>query len=109
MTWDLRVFFLIYSRNNQQLEIRSNYLQIDQRVVEAFETELRKSTGATSIFAENSEEGRKRWEDLKSRVVEHNIRIMAKYYNRIALERWDYFEQLNLYRRIKFTRAGSFS
>jgi 26S proteasome regulatory subunit N5 len=56
-------------------------------VVEAFETELRKSAGATAVFAENSEEGRKRWDDLKNRVVEHNIRIMAKYYNRITLAR----------------------
>jgi 26S proteasome regulatory subunit N5 len=56
-------------------------------VVEAFETELRKSAGATVVFAENSEEGRKRWDDLRSRVVEHNIRIMAKYYNRITLAR----------------------
>ena len=64
-----------------------NVFQIDQRVVEAFETELRKSAGATAVFAENSEEGRKRWDDLKNRVVEHNIRIMAKYYNRITLAR----------------------
>ena len=64
-----------------------NVFQIDQRVVEAFETELRKSAGATVVFAENSEEGRKRWDDLKNRVVEHNIRIMAKYYNRITLAR----------------------
>ena len=45
-------------------------------------------TGCTAVFTDSTEEGRKRWEDLKSRVVEHNIRIMAKYYNRITLTRF---------------------
>jgi 26S proteasome regulatory subunit N5 len=31
--------------------------------------------------------GQKRWSDLKSRVVEHNIRIMSKYYSRVTLRR----------------------
>ena len=28
-----------------------------------------------------------RWADLKSRIVEHNIRMMAKYYTKIRLHR----------------------
>ena len=28
-----------------------------------------------------------RWADLKSRIVEHNIRMMAKYYTKIRLQR----------------------
>ena len=28
-----------------------------------------------------------RWDDLKNRVVEHNIRIMAKYYTKVTLKR----------------------
>jgi 26S proteasome regulatory subunit N5 len=34
-----------------------------------------------------SEAGNKRWEELHKRVVEHNIRTVAKYYTRITLER----------------------
>jgi len=33
------------------------------------------------------EAGEKRWKDLKNRVVEHNIRIMAQYYSRISMKR----------------------
>uniref|UniRef100_T1J1H9 PCI domain-containing protein n=1 Tax=Strigamia maritima TaxID=126957 RepID=T1J1H9_STRMM len=40
---------------------------------------------ATQVF--RGEAGDKRWQDLKSRVVEHNIRIMAKYYTQITLAR----------------------
>ena len=39
------------------------------------------------VFNDKTEEGRKRWDDLKSRVVEHNIRIMAKYYTQVSLKR----------------------
>ncbi|CAG9857042.1 unnamed protein product [Phyllotreta striolata] len=41
---------------------------------------------ATPIFAKN-DQGQKRWADLRSRVVEHNIRVMAKYYTRISINR----------------------
>ncbi|ODM94279.1 26S proteasome non-ATPase regulatory subunit 12 [Orchesella cincta] len=54
-----------------------------------YEAELRGQVNAaasTGIF-DNSEGGNKRWENLKDRVVEHNIRIMAKYYTRVTLER----------------------
>jgi len=36
---------------------------------------------------DSSELGLKRWQNLKDRVVEHNIRIMAKYYTRVSLQR----------------------
>lgn len=39
------------------------------------------------IFVAGSEEGEKRWKALKTRVVEYNIRIMAKYYTRVTLKR----------------------
>ncbi|KAL0278604.1 UNVERIFIED_CONTAM: hypothetical protein PYX00_000376 [Menopon gallinae] len=42
---------------------------------------------ATDVFNPNTEEGRGRWKELKNRVVEHNIRVMAKYYTRITLKR----------------------
>ena len=64
---------------------------IDQaRLATVYEAQLRKGSKespATGVFDPSSPEGRKRWEDLKSRVVEHNIRIMAKYYTRIKLDR----------------------
>ncbi|XP_076661866.1 regulatory particle non-ATPase 5 [Halictus rubicundus] len=50
---------------------------------EIYEKDLR----ATEVFSPSTEEGRKRWADLRNRVVEHNIRIMAKYYTNITLTR----------------------
>ena len=47
-----------------------------------FESELRQ----TDAFG-RSEGGDKRWGDLKARIVEHNIRMMAKYYTKIRLAR----------------------
>ena len=47
-----------------------------------FQAELRE----TEAFSK-SEMGDKRWGDLKSRIVEHNIRMMAKYYTKIRLAR----------------------
>jgi len=54
-----------------------------------FEKELRdgvEGSQATDVFTRN-EVGEKRWNDLKARIVEHNIRMMAKYYTRIRLTR----------------------
>jgi len=54
-----------------------------------FEHELREgSTGnpCTDVFLHTAE-GSKRWKDFGNRVVEHNIRIMAKYYTRITSKR----------------------
>eukprot|EP01116_Phalansterium_solitarium_P021761 TRINITY_DN6907_c0_g1_i1.p1 TRINITY_DN6907_c0_g1~~TRINITY_DN6907_c0_g1_i1.p1 ORF type:complete len:473 (+),score=77.63 TRINITY_DN6907_c0_g1_i1:93-1421(+) len=39
-----------------------------------------------SIFAEGTESSTL-WKDLRNRVVEHNIRVMAKYYDRISAKR----------------------
>jgi len=52
----------------------------------SYEAVLREGAGATEVFAK-TEEGEKRWSDLKARVVEHNIRMMAQYYTRIRLNR----------------------
>ncbi|KDR19074.1 26S proteasome non-ATPase regulatory subunit 12 [Zootermopsis nevadensis] len=55
-----------------------------------FEKELKQGSAkckATDVFNPDTEEGEKRWKDLRSRVVEHNIRVMAKYYTRITLKR----------------------
>lgn len=50
---------------------------------EIYEEDLRE----TEVFSPYTEEGCKRWTDLRNRVVEHNIRIMAKYYTKITLTR----------------------
>ncbi|XP_066140222.1 26S proteasome non-ATPase regulatory subunit 12 [Euwallacea fornicatus] len=45
-----------------------------------------KEVKSTPVFS-GDEQAAKRWIDLKSRVVEHNIRVMAKYYTRIKISR----------------------
>jgi 26S proteasome regulatory subunit N5 len=42
---------------------------------------------ATDMFAASTPEGQRRFADLKKRVVEHNIRVLAKYYTRLTLPR----------------------
>jgi 26S proteasome regulatory subunit N5 len=45
------------------------------------------SSPATHVFNTKLEDGAKRWTDFKNRVVEHNIRVMAKYYTRVRAKR----------------------
>ncbi|XP_069122843.1 26S proteasome non-ATPase regulatory subunit 12-like [Argopecten irradians] len=55
-----------------------------------YESELKfgsTSSPATHVFNTKLEGGAKRWADLKNRVVEHNIRVMAKYYTRVRTKR----------------------
>lgn len=51
-----------------------------------YEAALRDGPEAPGVFSRD-EAGEKRWTDLKARVVEHNIRVMAQYYNKIRLSR----------------------
>merc|ERR1711936_1069205 len=51
-----------------------------------YEALLRDGAEATGVFSRD-EAGEKRWADLKARVVEHNIRMMAQYYTKIRLGR----------------------
>jgi len=73
------------------LEQFTNLELIEQKKFsELYEAELKKGTKTsrpTSVFDDLSELGRQRWSDLKKRVVEHNIRIMATYYTKISLGR----------------------
>jgi len=60
------------------------------RLKELYEVELCSGTAenpATGVFDKKTEQGEKRWADLKKRVVEHNIRVMEKYYTRITMDR----------------------
>lgn len=36
---------------------------------------------------EEAEKAHKRWEDLRRRVIEHNVRVVSRYYTRITLDR----------------------
>ncbi|EMR10696.1 hypothetical protein PNEG_00847 [Pneumocystis murina B123] len=49
----------------------------------------------TSVFDLNDEKGKKRWADLKKRIIEHNIRVVSKYYLRIRLSRLNMLLDLN--------------
>lgn len=45
---------------------------------------------STDVFDPNSGADKKafqRWEDLRKRVIEHNVRVVAKYYTRIQMSR----------------------
>lgn len=72
------------------LEEFTNLELIDQaKFSDRYEAHLKNGTNgvsATTVF-DNTDAGQKRWADLKKRVVEHNIRIMATYYTRITLKR----------------------
>ncbi|XP_041363009.1 26S proteasome non-ATPase regulatory subunit 12-like [Gigantopelta aegis] len=59
-----------------------------KQLCQSFESELKTGSSAnppTHVFNSKSEGGVKRWQDLKNRVVEHNIRVMAKYYTRVRM------------------------
>ncbi len=61
-----------------------------ERLCQLYEKDLRQGTPdnpATGAFDDAMADGQKRWKDLRNRVVEHNIRIMAKYYTRVTLTR----------------------
>jgi len=65
------------------VELFKNQEIIQWRVLcSGYEKELR-----SQVVFSQTEDGEKRWKHLKDRVVEHNIRIMAKYYTRIHLKR----------------------
>ncbi|KAJ2071658.1 proteasome regulatory particle subunit [Coemansia sp. S155-1] len=41
----------------------------------------------TDVFSAQTEDGNKRWLALRDRVIEHNIRVIAKYYTRASTQR----------------------
>ncbi|XP_067935609.1 26S proteasome non-ATPase regulatory subunit 12-like [Watersipora subatra] len=61
-----------------------------QHLCTTYETLLRsglKDDPCTPMFIPGTTLGDGRWTDLKHRVVEHNIRVMAKYYTRVTIVR----------------------
>merc|ERR1719411_1881948 len=72
------------------LEDFTNLELIDYKIFSSqYETHLKNGSDGISptLVFDNSDNGQKRWADMKKRVVEHNIRIMATYYTRITLKR----------------------
>jgi 26S proteasome regulatory subunit N5 len=58
------------------------------------ETTFGQLLNATTAF-DKSEQGQKRLKELHSRVVEHNIRVIAKYYTRVSTKRLTQLLDLN--------------
>lgn len=50
-----------------------------KELCEVYEKELKSGSLATDVFATNSDEGVKRWTDLKNRVAEH-VSLNIKYF-----------------------------
>ncbi|KAI5779107.1 PCI domain-containing protein [Geopyxis carbonaria] len=53
------------------------------RVAQNYSTILRD----TDVFRIDEPKGEKRWQDLRKRVIEHNVRVVAKYYTKISMDR----------------------
>ncbi|KAK9473518.1 PCI domain-containing protein [Dipodascopsis tothii] len=53
------------------------------RINEIYGAQLR----STPVFEVSNPKGEQRWDDLRKRVIEHNIRVIAKYYTRIQTAR----------------------
>ncbi|KAJ1974143.1 proteasome regulatory particle subunit [Dimargaris verticillata] len=53
------------------------------RILEVYGSTL----SQTPVFLAGMEQGKKHWDSLHKRVVEHNLRVIAKYYTRITAKR----------------------
>ncbi|TGZ85397.1 26S proteasome non-ATPase-like protein regulatory subunit 12 [Ascodesmis nigricans] len=42
---------------------------------------------STDVFRIDAPKGETRWQDLRKRVIEHNVRVVAKYYTKISMDR----------------------
>ncbi|KAJ7070762.1 PCI domain-containing protein [Mycena amicta] len=94
-------YIVLSSHNNEQSDMLHRLyadpallkLELHHNLVKCFVTrELMRWPGIVSLYGEFlrktpvfSEE--KRWEDLHTRVIEHNVRVVAQYYTRITLPR----------------------
>lgn len=52
-------------------------------ISESYNPELR----ATDVFIVGDPKGEQRWADLRKRVIEHNVRVVAKYYTQLKMDR----------------------
>jgi len=73
-----------------QLFITQELIPWRNAIAKRFETILRQGTAGsppTGAFDPKTDVGKKQWEDFQTRTGEHNIRMMAKYYKRMTLQR----------------------
>lgn len=94
--------------SDKNLELIPKYKELLQRfktqelihwreIVSSFEDELKhgsKDEPATNVF-HGSLSSEQRWTDFKGRIVEHNIRVISKYYTRIRTEQLANLLELN--------------
>ncbi|KIM47820.1 hypothetical protein M413DRAFT_439500 [Hebeloma cylindrosporum] len=96
------VYYIVLAPHNNEQSDMLHHLYIDpalsklelhHNLVKCFvTTELMRWPGIVSIYGEFLRKtpvfsSEKRWEDLHTRVIEHNIRVVAQYYTRITLPR----------------------
>ncbi|KDR85390.1 hypothetical protein GALMADRAFT_54206 [Galerina marginata CBS 339.88] len=96
------VYYIVLApHNNEQSDMLHHLyadpalvkLELQYNLVKCFvTTELMRWPGIEAIYGEFLRKtpvfsSEKRWEDLHTRVIEHNIRVVAQYYTRITLTR----------------------
>nr|CAI5853978.1 unnamed protein product [Callosobruchus analis] len=99
------LYLILATHDNEQVDLTHRVLQdkvleeipMYKKLLKLFTTpELIKWSGLCELYEKQlkstpvfsgDEQAEKRWNDLKSRVVEHNIRVMARYYTRVRLTR----------------------
>ncbi|KAF8973597.1 26S proteasome non-ATPase regulatory subunit 12 [Flammula alnicola] len=96
------VYYIVLApHNNEQSDMLHHLyadpalvkLELHYNLVKCFvTTELMRWPGIEAIYGEFLQKtpvfsSEKRWEDLHTRVIEHNIRVVAQYYTRITLTR----------------------
>ncbi|MFH4982019.1 hypothetical protein AB6A40_008728 [Gnathostoma spinigerum] len=72
-----------------ELFINEEIISWKEVILAQYEGILRRGNAAsraTDVF-DTTESGRKRWSDLQTRVGEHNMRMIAKYYTQITFDR----------------------
>ncbi|KAJ7293085.1 hypothetical protein C8J57DRAFT_1268083 [Mycena rebaudengoi] len=94
-------YIVLASHNNEQSDMLHHLfvdpalakLELHYNLVKCFTTtELMRWPGIETLYGEFLHKtpvfsAEKRWEDLHTRVIEHNVRVVAQYYTRITLSR----------------------
>ncbi|KAI9249957.1 PCI domain-containing protein [Helicostylum pulchrum] len=79
----------------QYQELTKHFVTIELMRWSQIEEDYGALLSASAAFNKSTEEGQKRLKELHNRVVEHNIRVIAKYYTRISTKRLTQLLDLN--------------
>ncbi|KAI8080328.1 PCI domain-containing protein, partial [Thamnidium elegans] len=79
----------------QYQELTKHFVTIELMRWSQIEESYGELLSASAAFNKSTEEGQKRLKELHNRVVEHNIRVIAKYYTRISTKRLTQLLDLN--------------